>query len=158
MLTVSHSEAEMEMATRLVNAMQINGTDAELLTREGVLAKAPLLNDGANARYPIFGGVWQGRAGVARHDAVAWGYARAVDAAGVDIVQECEVTGFMVENGRCAGVVTTRGDVHFVVTEFGVADLFGRTLFERARALISIAHPAFRDELEFAALHFHYLT
>jgi sarcosine oxidase subunit beta len=110
-VTVSHSDAEMEMASRLVNAMQINGTDAELLDRDGVIAKAPLLNQSDRARYPIFGGVWQGRAGVARHDAVAWGYARAIDAMGIDIVQGCEVTGFLIENGRCAGVETTLGTI-----------------------------------------------
>src|SRR5690606_28685506 len=109
--TVSHSDAEMEMAARLVNAMQINGTDAELLDRQGVLAKAPLLNASDEAQFPIFGGTWQGRAGVARHDAVAWGYARAIDAAGVDIIQNCEVTGFVVENGRCVGVETSQGTI-----------------------------------------------
>ena len=110
-VTVAHSDAEMEIAARIVNAMQLNGTDAELLGREGVLEKAPLLNSSDRARYPIFGGSWQGRAGVARHDAVAWGYARAADAAGVDIIQNCEVTGFIVENGRCAGVETTQGAI-----------------------------------------------
>ncbi len=109
--TVAHSEAEMEVAARLVNAMQVNGVDAELLSRDEVLRKAPLLNDGDRARYPVFGGVWQGRAGVARHDAVAWGYARAADALGVDIIQGCEVTDFLVEAGRCVGVATTRGTI-----------------------------------------------
>ena len=110
-LTVSHSDAEMEMASRLVNAMQINGTDAELLDRDGVIKKAPLLNETDAARYPIFGGVWQGRAGVARHDAVAWGYARAIDAMGIDIIQNCEVTGFLIESGRCVGVETSQGTI-----------------------------------------------
>ncbi|HEV7416471.1 MAG TPA: sarcosine oxidase subunit beta family protein, partial [Tianweitania sediminis] len=110
-VTVAHSDAEMEIAARIVNAMQINDTDAELFTREQVLAKAPLLNSGDAARYPIFGGVWQGRAGVARHDAVAWGYARAASAYGVDIIERCEVTGFLMENGRCVGVETSKGDV-----------------------------------------------
>ena len=120
-VTVSHSEAEMEVASRLVNAMQINGTDAELLDRDGVIAKAPLLNRSEQARYPIFGGVWQGRAGVARHDAVAWGYARAIDAMGIDIVQNCEVTGFVVENGRCAGVETSLGTIRAEHTAMAVA-------------------------------------
>ena len=110
-VTVANSPAEMEMAARLVNAMQINGTDAELLDREGVLEKAPLLNTSDEARYPIFGGTWQGRAGVARHDAVAWGYARAADGFGVDIVQNCEVAGFIVEGGRCVGVETSLGTI-----------------------------------------------
>ncbi|PZO81770.1 MAG: sarcosine oxidase subunit beta [Mesorhizobium amorphae] len=120
-VTVAHSEGEMEIAARIVNAMQINGTDAELLDRAGVMKRAPLLNDGPGARYPIFGGVWQGRAGVARHDAVAWGYARAADALGVDIVQNCEVLGFIVENGRCVGVETSRGAIRAPVVGMAVA-------------------------------------
>ena len=111
-VTVASSPAEMEMAARLVNAMQINGTDAELLDRDGVLGKAPLLNTSDEARYPIFGGTWQGRAGVARHDAVAWGYARAADGFGIDIVQNCEVAGFLIEGGRCVGVETSLGTIH----------------------------------------------
>ena len=110
-VTVASSPAEMEMAARLVNAMQINGTDAELLDRDGVLGKAPLLNTSDEARYPIFGGTWQGRAGVARHDAVAWGYARAADGFGIDIVQNCEVAGFVVEGGQCVGVETSLGTI-----------------------------------------------
>ncbi|MBS9721936.1 sarcosine oxidase subunit beta family protein [Tianweitania sp. BSSL-BM11] len=110
-VTVAHSDAEMEIAARIVNAMQINGTDAELFSRTQVLEKAPLLNSGDEARYPIFGGVWQGRAGVARHDAVAWGYARAADARGVDIIQDCAVTGFLIEKGRCVGVETSKGEI-----------------------------------------------
>jgi sarcosine oxidase subunit beta len=110
-VTVAHSDAEMEIAARIVNAMQINETDAELFSREQVLEKAPLLNSGNQARYPIFGGVWQGRAGVARHDAVAWGYARAADGFGVDIIQDCAVTGFLIEKGRCVGVETAKGEI-----------------------------------------------
>ncbi len=120
-LTVAHSEGEMEMAARLVNAMQINGTDAELLDKAGVLSRAPLLNDADEARYPIFGGTFQGRAGVARHDAVAWGYARAADALGADIVQGCEVTGFIVEGGRCVGVETSQGPIRAGTVALAVA-------------------------------------
>ena len=109
--TVGHSELEMEVAARLVNAMQINGADAQLMTRDEILAKAPLLNVTDQARYPVFGGVWQGRAGVARHDAVAWGYARAADRLGVDIIQGCEVTGFLTSGGRCDGVETSMGEI-----------------------------------------------
>ena len=120
-VTVAHSPGEMEIASRIVNAMQINGTDAELLDPAGVIAKAPLLNNGDRARYPIFGGVWQGRAGVARHDAVAWGYARAADAGGADIVQDCEVTGFLIEDGRCVGVETSQGEIRADVVGLAVA-------------------------------------
>jgi len=108
-LVVAHSEAEMEVCARITNAMQINGTDAELFGRDAVRRAVPLMNDGPSARFPIFGGVWQGRAGVARHDAVAWGYARAADRLGVDIVQTCEVEGLLIEAGMCRGVVTSRG-------------------------------------------------
>ncbi|MGE0502275.1 MAG: sarcosine oxidase subunit beta family protein [Rhizobiaceae bacterium] len=120
-VTVAHSDAEMEIAARIVNAMQINGTDAELLTPAQVFQRLPLANRGPKARYPVFGGVWQGRAGVARHDAVAWGYARAADALGVDIIQNCEVKGFIVENGRCAGVETDLGSIRAGAVGIAVA-------------------------------------
>ncbi|WDZ80698.1 sarcosine oxidase subunit beta family protein (plasmid) [Ensifer adhaerens] len=110
-ITLAHSEAEMEMAARTVNAMQINGTDAELFDVEDVRRVLPLINLSPEARYPVFGGVWQGRAGTARHDAVAWGYARAADRLGVDIIQSCEVEEFLVEGGRCRGVRTSRGEI-----------------------------------------------
>jgi sarcosine oxidase subunit beta len=111
LVSVANSDAEMELAARTVNAMQLNGVDGELLGAEQVIEKAPLLNTTDRARFPIYGGTWQGRAGVARHDAVAWGYARAADGFGVDIIQNCEVTGFIVEKGRCVGVETSRGTI-----------------------------------------------
>ncbi|NKL21268.1 sarcosine oxidase subunit beta family protein [Rhizobium leguminosarum] len=111
LLSLAHSEAEMEMAARTVNAMQINGADAELFDREAVRKVLPIYNYADDARYPVFGGVWQGRAGTARHDAVAWGYARAADRLGVDIIQTCEVLDFVIEGGRCRGVRTARGEV-----------------------------------------------
>ncbi len=110
-LTLCHSEAELEIGARTVNAMQINGTDAELLGVEQARRIAPLLNFEPGARYPIYGAIWQGSAGTARHDAVAWGYARAASRLGVDIIQNCEVRGFLVENGRCVGVSTSQGDM-----------------------------------------------
>lgn len=109
MAIVSHTEMQMEIAARLVNAMQINGVDAELFTAEQVRRVAPLLNFDPTARYPVHGGVWQGRAGIARHDAVAWAYARAADRQGVHIVQNCEVLDFLIEGGRCTGVETSLG-------------------------------------------------
>jgi sarcosine oxidase subunit beta len=111
MVTVCHSEAEMEIAARTVNAMQINGTDAELFAPEDVRRVAPIYNFSDSARFPVFGGIWQGSAGTARHDAVAWGYARAANRLGVDIVQNCEITGFIVEGGHCRGVETTLGPI-----------------------------------------------
>ena len=111
MLMLAHTENEFEMMARSVNAMRINGVDVELLDAKQVQAEVPLLNFSADARFPIHGGYTQRRGGVARHDAVAWGYARAADALGVDIVQNCEVTGFQIENGRVVGVETSRGAI-----------------------------------------------
>jgi sarcosine oxidase subunit beta len=111
MISLAHTPAEMEMAARVVNAMQINGTDAELFGPEDVKRVLPIYNFGPKARYPALGGVWQGRSGTARHDAVAWGYARAASRLGVHILQQCEVTDFLVEGGRCRGVVTASGAI-----------------------------------------------
>jgi sarcosine oxidase subunit beta len=91
--------------------MRLNGIDAVLLDRDEVAASVPLLDCSAGARYPIVGGLLQPRGGTARHDAVAWGYARAADARGVDIIQNCEVTGIRREGGRVVGVETTRGPI-----------------------------------------------
>src|SRR5258708_13382745 len=90
--------------------MGLDGVDAELLDRNQVRALVPYL-DFDNARFPIHGGLLQRRGGTARHDAVVWGYARAADARGVDIVQNCEVTGIRVANRRVTGVETTRGEI-----------------------------------------------
>ena len=109
MLSLAHSPAEMELAARTVNAMQINGIDAELLSLDRVKSMIPAYDFGPTARYPVYGGVLQGRGGTARHDAVAWGYARGADRLGVDLIQNCEVEDFLVEGGRCRGVKTTRG-------------------------------------------------
>lgn len=121
MVVTAHSEPEMEMAARQVNAMRINGVDAELLDRDQVRKLAPLLNFGADMRAPIHGGVLQPRAGTGRHDAVAWGYARAADALGVDIIQNCEVQDFIFEAGRCVGVHTSQGDIRAGVVGAAVA-------------------------------------
>ena len=109
MMVLAHSDAEMEMAARTVNAMQLGGADAELLDTKGVQKKAPVLNFREDARYPIHGAIFQPRGGTGRHDAVAWGYARAADSHGVDIIQNCEVTGFLIEGGTCKGVETSQG-------------------------------------------------
>jgi sarcosine oxidase, subunit beta len=111
MITLCHSINEMEIAARTVNAMQINGIDAELYSLEDVRRIVPIFNFSPEARFPVFGGVWQGRAGTARHDAVAWGYARAASRLGVNIIQNCEVESFIIDGGRCRGVATTRGEM-----------------------------------------------
>ena len=108
-LSLGHSLQEMRDIERRVHANRLNGIDGELLTAKEVQAKVPLLNCSAQARYPVLGASWQPRGGVARHDAVAWGYARAADALGVDLLQHREVTGIRVENGAAVGVETSRG-------------------------------------------------
>ncbi|KQT64004.1 MULTISPECIES: sarcosine oxidase subunit beta family protein [unclassified Aureimonas] len=107
-LNLIHSDAQRDAYTRRGNAMRLHGVDAELLDREAVRDKLPFL-DFDNARFPIKGALMQPRGGTVRHDAVAWGYARGADSHGVDIIQNCEVTAIRRENGRIAGVETTRG-------------------------------------------------
>ena len=105
-----HSDAQRDAFARRGNAMRLNGVDAELLDRRPVRAMLPFL-DYDNARFPIHGGLLQGRGGTARHDAVVWGYARAADRRGIDIIQNCEVTGLVIRNGRIAADETTRGTI-----------------------------------------------
>lgn len=107
-INLYHSDAQRDAYVRRGTAMRLHGVDAVLLEREQLRALLPYLNFD-NARFPVQGGLMQPRAGTARHDAVVWGYARAADRRGVDIVQNCEVTGIRVENGRVTGVETTRG-------------------------------------------------
>lgn len=109
MLTLGHNPHQLEMLSRWSNALQLNGIDGELLTEAQIRQRLPLLNSAKTARYPVKGGLLQRRGGVARHDAVAWGYARGADALGVDIIQDCEVLGFIREGQRIVGVETTRG-------------------------------------------------
>ncbi|MFN8831880.1 MAG: sarcosine oxidase subunit beta family protein [Labrys sp. (in: a-proteobacteria)] len=111
MLQVGHTDHDMEMLTRTANAMQLNGVDGEMVGPATIRKLAPLLATGPDARYPVLGGVLQKRGGIARHDAVAWGYARAASALGVDIVQGCEALDFRIEAGRCVGVETSKGFV-----------------------------------------------
>jgi heterotetrameric sarcosine oxidase beta subunit len=108
-INLAHSDAQRDQFRRRGNAMRLNGIDAVWLDRADLARKVPLLDCSDNTRYPIVGGLIQPRGGTARHDAVAWGYARAADKRGVDIIQNCEVTGFRIENGRMRGVETTRG-------------------------------------------------
>src|SRR5579863_1283740 len=109
-LNLCHSDAQRDAYARRGNAMRLHGVDAELLDRDRVRKLAPFL-DYENARFPIQGGLLQRRGGTVRHDAVAWGYARAASAHGVDIVQNCEATGFRIEAGQVVGVETTRGSI-----------------------------------------------
>jgi len=107
-LNVYHSDAQRDAYARRGNTMRLHGIDAQLLDETQVRHMAPYL-DFANARFPIRGGLLQGRGGTARHDAVVWGYARAASQLGVDIIQNCEVLGLRVTGGRMQGVETRRG-------------------------------------------------
>ncbi len=109
-LNLCHSDPQRDAMARRGNAMILSGADAELLNREQVRELCPFLSFD-NERFPITGGLLQRRGGTARHDAVAWGYARGADMRGVDIIQNCEVTGFQIENGVCSGVETSKGPI-----------------------------------------------
>lgn len=109
---LGHSLQDMRDIERRVGANRLNGIDAEVVTVEQIKKAIPLINTSPNVRYPILGASLQRRAGVARHDAVAWGFARAADALGVDIIQQCEVTGIDRHDGRVTGVETTRGTIN----------------------------------------------
>src|SRR5690606_37698249 len=93
MLTVAHSRGELDFQRRLVNGMALNGVDMALVDAAAAHRLCPILNTDPTARHPIVGGMLQRRAGTVRHDAVVWGYARAADRLGVDIIQNCAVTG-----------------------------------------------------------------
>jgi sarcosine oxidase subunit beta len=110
-LNLAHSPGDVREAMRRIYANRLNGIDAEWLDAKEVKAFCPIVDVSPTARYPVLGGTLQRRGGVARHDAVAWGYARAADALGVDIIQDCEVTGFEIRGGRVKGVRTRRGDI-----------------------------------------------
>ena len=110
-LNLYHSDAQRDAFARRGNAMRLHGVDSELLDQNGVRKIAPFLNFD-QARFPIQGGLYQPRGGTARHDAVAWGYARSASARGVDIIQNCGVTGFLRDaRGAIVGVETTRGRI-----------------------------------------------
>ncbi|HMK67570.1 MAG TPA: sarcosine oxidase subunit beta family protein, partial [Stellaceae bacterium] len=108
-LITAHFDPQTQALLRRGNGMRVMGSDAVFLTREEVRRKVPVLDFSSTARFPVTGAFLQPRAGIARHDAVAWGFARAADARGIDIIQNCEVTGIRVEGGRAIGVETTRG-------------------------------------------------
>jgi len=128
-MSVAHSHHELESIRRWTNAIQVNGVDSELLTREDIKKIEPLIN--LDCRYPIVGGFIQRRGAISRHDAVVWGYARAADKLGVDIIQMCEATGFRVSNGRVVGIETTRGNV---ATNKVVLSVSGHTSVMAAKA------------------------
>ncbi len=108
-MNLGHSLQDMRDIVRRSSANRLNGIDSEVLTPEQIKELVPIIDISSQARYPILGASFQRRGGVARHDAVAWGFARGADARGVDIIQNCEVTGIQRENGVVTGVETSRG-------------------------------------------------
>jgi sarcosine oxidase subunit beta len=118
-LNLCHSPAEMEGALQRGNAMRLNGIDAEWLELAEIKRRVPLLDTSSHVRFPVIGGLLQPRGGTARHDAVAWGFARGADSRGVDIIQNCEVTGFRREGNRITAVETSRGVI--AVKKIGLA-------------------------------------
>jgi len=107
--SLGHNLQDIRDIKRRVNANRLNGVDSIYLNAEEVKERIPIINTSPDARYPILGASYQARGGVARHDAVAWGFARAADAIGVDIIQNCEVTGIRREDGKVTGVDTVKG-------------------------------------------------
>ena len=125
-LNLYHSDGQRDAFARRGNAMRLHGADAELLDRSGVRKLAPFLNFD-HARFPVQGGLYQPRGGTARHDAVAWGYARGASDRGVDIIQNCEVTGFVRDgSGAVIGVETSRGSIRAGKVGMAVAGMSSR--------------------------------
>ncbi len=108
---LGHSDSDMIKLAERGDAMRVSGIDAELLTRDQVARQEPLIDMSRDARFPVEGGLIQRSGGTARHDAVAWGYARAADRRGVDIIQNCEVTGMLRQGDAVVGVETSRGRI-----------------------------------------------
>ena len=110
-LNLLHSDGDLREGRRRVNANRLSGIDAELLTAAEVKAYCPLVNTSEDVRYPVVGATLQRRGGIAKHDYVAWAFARAADALGVDLIQNCEVTGFELSGPRVTGVQTSLGRI-----------------------------------------------
>ncbi len=138
-LNLCHTDAQRDAFRRRANGMRLNGVDSVLLDADGVRKMAPFLNFD-NARFPIKGGLLQPRGGTVRHDAVAWGYARGADSRGVDILQNCEVTGFKIEGGKCLGVETTRGFIGAGKVGVAVAGSSGQVMAKAGMRLPIESH------------------
>lgn len=111
LVTLAHTDAEVRESIRRVESNRLNGTDAEWLTPEEVKEVLPIVNISDNIRYPVMGATYQPRAAIAKHDHVAWAYARKANELGVDIIQGTEVTGFLKDGNKVIGVETTRGNI-----------------------------------------------
>lgn len=120
MISLAHSLHDVELAHRQIGAMRLNGVDSEFVSTAEIAKRVPILDVSPQARFPVLGGLLQRRGGTARHDAVVWGYARAADALGVDIIQNCEVTAIRRSaDGAVTGVETSRGAI--AANRIGVA-------------------------------------
>jgi sarcosine oxidase subunit beta len=140
-VNLAHAPGEVRESIRRVEANRLNGIDAEWLDAAQVKAFCPILDVSPGARYPVLGATLQRRGGTARHDTVAWGFARAADRLGVDIIQNCEVTGLLREGDRITGVRTSRGTI--LAPRVGVAAA-GHTSVVAAMAGIELplqSHP-----------------
>ena len=127
-INLAHSPGQMDAYARRGNSMRLNGIDAELLSPEEIGKMAPGLDLSAKARFPVAGGLIQRRGGTARHDAVAWGYARGADMRGVDIIENCEVQGFLREGDSIVGVRTSRGEIRGKKVGVAVAGMTSEVL------------------------------
>jgi sarcosine oxidase subunit beta len=120
-LNLAHTLQDVRDSTRRVNANRLNGVDAEWLEPDDVAKVCPIVNVSPDVRYPVLGATFQPRAGIAKHDHVAWALARACDQFGIDLIQHCEVTGFVQDRGRVVGVETTRGRINAGVVGLAAA-------------------------------------
>ncbi|MBG0828876.1 sarcosine oxidase subunit beta family protein [Planomonospora sp. ID67723] len=140
-LNLAHSAHDVREGRRRANANVLNGVDAEWLDADEVRKFCPILDTGGHTRHPVLGATLQRRGGIAKHDHVAWGYARAADALGVDLVQGCEVTGFEIAGGRVRAVLTSRGRIAAGTVALAAA---GHTSVLAARAGVRLplqSHP-----------------
>ncbi|MBX3573020.1 MAG: sarcosine oxidase subunit beta family protein [Mesorhizobium sp.] len=127
-LNLANSPSQLDDFARRGNAMRHVGIDAELMSVEQIKAFLPALDINFGGRFPVYGGLMQRRAGTARHDAVAWGYARGADRRGVDMLENCEVTGFLRDGDRIVGVRTTRGEIRAKKVAVAVAGHTGQLM------------------------------
>ncbi|PJJ44822.1 sarcosine oxidase subunit beta family protein [Glutamicibacter mysorens] len=111
-MNLAHTLGDVRESVRRVEANKLNGVDAEWLDPSQVKEACPIINVSDNIRYPVMGATWQPRAGIAKHDHVAWAFARKANEMGVDIIQNCEVTGFIKDGEKVTGVKTTRGTIN----------------------------------------------
>ena len=138
-LNLIHNDPQRDAFVRRANAMLLAGADADMLSQEELREWLPFL-DFDNARFPIKGGLRQKRGGTVRHDAVAWGYARGADARGVDIIQNCEVTGFNIKDGVCRGIETSKGPIKAKKVGVAVAGSSGRVMAKAGMRLPIESH------------------